>query len=278
MAGAACGGKTSVKISRTFFSPRLYSREVLHLRDLIVQLVTRELKVRYKRSVLGIAWTLINPLLQLLVFATVFRSVLQINIPHYISSVFCGLLVWTWFQSSLTEAAGVINANAMLIRQPGFPSIILPIVTILVHMVHFILALPVLLVFLLIDGVILQTDIWQLPLLMLLQLGFTAGFSYLLAALNVTFYDTKYTIGVLLQLFFYATPIFYDLSHVPERYHFWYWLNPMAHVVTAYRAALIEEGHPNWGPLLAIAAISLVLFFLGRRYFIAQSDRFVEEI
>lgn len=267
-----------MKVSRSLLFPKPFSREVLHLRDLIVQLVTRDLKVRYKRSVLGIAWTLINPLLQLLVFATVFRTVLQLNIPHYVSSVFCGLLVWTWFQSSLTEATGVINANATLIRQPGFPSIILPIVTILVHMVHFVLALPALLVFLLIDGVILQADIWQLPLLMLLQLGFTAGLSYLLAALNVTFYDTKYTIGVLLQLLFYATPIFYDINLVPERYRFWYWLNPMAHIVSAYRTVLLGEGHPNWPPLLAIAAAALVLFFLGRRYFIAQSDRFVEEI
>lgn len=253
-------------------------REVLHLRDLIYQLVGRDLKVRYKRSVLGIAWTLINPLLQLLVFATVFRSVLQLNIPHYASSVFCGLLVWTWFQSSLTEATGVINANATLIRQPGFPTIILPIVTLLVHMVHFLLALPVLIIFLFIDGVSIQSDFWQLPFLMFLQLGFTAGLSYILAATNVIFYDTKYTVAVLLQLFFYATPIFYDISLVPERYRFWYWFNPMAHFVSAYRAVLIEDTQPHWFPLSLIGAAALVLFLLGRSFFLAQSDRFVERV
>ncbi len=258
--------------------PQLSSREVLHLRDLIYQLVGRELKVRYKRSVIGIAWTLLNPLLQLLVFATIFRSVLKLNVPHYASSVFCGLMVWTWFQTSLTEATGVINANATLIRQPGFPSIILPIVTILVHMIHFVLALPVLLVFLLIDGVTPQTYIWELPLLMLLQLGFTAGLSYILAAISVTFYDTKYTVGVLLQILFYATPIFYDISLVPDRYKFWYWLNPMSHLVSAYRAVLLENAQPNLLPLLAIGVGSLGLFLLGRGYFIAQSDRFVEKI
>lgn len=271
-------GPQSMKVARSGFFPKLSSREVLHLRDLIYQLVGREMKVRYKRSVLGIAWTLLNPLLQLLVFATVFRAVLKMNIPHYTSSLFCGLMVWTWFQASLTDATGVINANATLIRQPGFPSIILPIVMILVHMIHFVLALPVLLVFLLIDGVTLRLDIWQLPFLMLLQLGFTSSLSYILAATSVTFYDTKYTVGVLLQLFFYATPIFYDIHIVPDRYRFWYWLNPMSQIVTAYRAILLEHVQPNWLPLLGIGVGALGLFLLGRGYFITQSDRFVEEI
>lgn len=254
------------------------SRDFQHLCDLVIQLVSRELKLRYKRSVLGIAWTLLNPLLQLLVFAIVFRGVLQLNIPHYASSVFCGLMVWTWFQSALTDATGVINANPTLIRQPGFPSIILPIVVILVHMVHFVLALPVLVIFLLIDQVMLQATLWQLPLIILLQLGFTAGLSYILAATNVTFHDTRYTVGVLLQLLFYATPIFYDVSHIPAQYQFWYWLNPMAHLVIAYRAVLIQGVTPNWLPLLGVGAIALVLFRLGRSYFMAQSDRFVEEL
>ncbi len=278
METAIGGGLPAMKVVHRGLFPQLSRREVLHLRDLIYQLVGRELKVRYKRSVLGIAWTLLNPLSQLLVFATVFRSVLKLSIPHYASSVFCGLMVWTWFQASLTEATGVINANATLIRQPGFPSIILPIVTILVHMIHFVLALPVLLLFLLIDGVTLQSDIWQLPVLMLLQLGFTAGLSYILAATSVSFYDTKYTVGVLLQLLFYATPIFYDISVIPDRYQFWYWLNPMSHLVSAYRAVLLQDAQPNWLPLLGIGVGALGLFVIGRGYFIAQSDRFVEKI
>jgi lipopolysaccharide transport system permease protein len=269
--------KRLVIIQRGFFR-QLYSRDVQHLWDLVVQLVSRELKLRYKRSVLGIAWTLLNPLLQLLVFAIVFRTVLQLNIPHYASSVFCGLMVWTWFQASLTDGTGVINANASLIRQPGFPSMILPIVVNLVHMIHFLLALPVLIIFLLIDGVALQASILQLLILMLLQLGFTAGLVYILAAANVTFHDTRYTVGVLLQLMFYATPIFYDVSLIPAQYQQWYWLNPIAHLVTAYRVILIQGITPNWAPLLGIGAIAAGLFLAGRSYFIAQSDRFVEEL
>ncbi|MEL7495197.1 MAG: ABC transporter permease, partial [Cyanobacteria bacterium J06554_11] len=98
-------------------------RKVQYLWDLIYQLTMRSLKLRYNRSVLGVAWTLIKPLLNLLVFSFIFRLILKIDFPHYASSVFVGLLVWTWFQSSLTESTGVINANASLIRQPGFPTV-----------------------------------------------------------------------------------------------------------------------------------------------------------
>ena len=270
--------KNQSAIARRGFFEKHFDREMQHLWDLIVQLVSRDLKLRYKRSVLGIGWTLLNPLLQLMVFAFVFRGVLQLNMPHYASSVFCGLMVWSWFQSSLTDGTGVIISNPTLIRQPGFPSIILPIVVILVQMMHFVLALPVLVIFLLLDGAILKTTLLQLPLLMLLQLGITAGLTYILAAANVTFHDTRYTVGVLLQLLFYATPIFYDVSNVPTQFRVWYWLNPIAQLITAYRAALIQGDSINWLPLLGIGAASIALFILGRSYFLAQSDRFVEEL
>lgn len=258
---------------------KTYSRrDFQYFYDLLYQLVSRELKLRYKRSVLGIVWTLLNPLMQLLVFAFVFRSVLQVNIAYYTSSVFCGLIAWNWFQTALTDATGVINANPSLIRQPGFPSIVLPIVVTLVHMIHFVLALPVLVIFLLLDGVPLHLTIWQIPILMLLQLALTIGLSYILAATNVIFHDTKYTVGVLLQMLFYATPIFYDIKQIPAHLQFWYWINPITHLVEAYRSLLIQGLKPNWLPLLGVGGITLILIVLGHRYFLMQSDRFVEEL
>jgi lipopolysaccharide transport system permease protein len=265
-------------ISRRSFIEHICGRDIQHLWDLMVQLVSRELKLRYKRSLLGIGWTLLNPLLQLLVYSTVFRGVLNLNMPHYASSVFCGLMVWTWFQSSLIDGTGSIDGNPSLIRQPGFPSIILPIVAILIHMIHFVLALPILIAFLLMDGVMPHANLWQLPLLILLQLGLTAGLTFFLAAANVKFHDTRYTVGVLLQLSFFVTPIFYDLSLIPAQYRCWYLLNPMAQTIAAYRTLLIEGTSPNWLPLLGIGMASVVLCIVGRKYFMWQSDRFVEEL
>lgn len=255
----------------------ILARRFIYLYDLLNQLIIRELKILYKRSVLGIAWTLINPLLKLLVFSLVFRRVLTIETDHYAGFVFCGLLVWNWFQESLAETSGIIVSSGSLIQQPGFPLAILPIVVVMTRMIHFMLALPVLSILLLIDGVKFQPEIiiW-LPVLMLLQFILTISLGYILAAINVTFRDTKYTVGVLLQICFFLTPIFYDISNieVPIIYK----INPLVHLVTAYRNIIIQGVIPNWTGLSIIAISSISFLFFSLSYFQHQSYRFLEEI
>lgn len=246
--------------------------------DLTHSLVDREMKLLYKRSLLGVAWTLISPLLQLMVFIFIFQIILPVDIPQYSSFVFTGLLVWTWFQNSLFQATGVIISNRPLIRQPGFPSAILPAVTVTTGLVHLILALPVLLVFLMIDRVEFEPVVFLLPLLLFIQFGLTVSFSYFLSALNVTFRDTQHTLGVLLQLWFYMTPIFYDLKNVPEKYQFAYSLNPMVNLVDAYRSILMYGSQPNWQSLFITVVIMMIALPIGVKVFRRQSIRFVEEI
>jgi lipopolysaccharide transport system permease protein len=251
----------------------------LYLYDLLRSLVDRDMKLLYKRSLLGIAWTLISPLLQLIVFIFIFQVILPVNVPQYSSFVFTGLLVWTWFQSSLFQATGVIVSNRALIRQPGFPNEILPVVTVTTGLIHFILALPVLFIFLIVDGVHFQPIfLLLLPLLQVIQFILTVSFSYFLAALNVTFRDTQHTLGVLLQLLFYVTPIFYDIKNVPSKYHIFYFLNPMVNLVNAYRSILMYGKHPDWLPLLLTVVLTLILLPIGYRIFKHQSNKFVEEI
>lgn len=232
----------------------------------------------YKRSALGVAWTLINPLLQLAVFVFVFQVVIPVNVPQYASHVFSGLLVWTWFQSSLYQATGVIISSRSLIRQPGFPVAILPIVIVTTGLVHFVLALPALFVFLLLDGIQLTPFVLLLPILQLIQFSLTVSFSYFLAALNVTFRDTQHTLGVVLQLLFYVTPIFYDVQGIPSKYGSIYGLNPMVHIVTAYRQILIRGTAPSWLALGVVAGVAMILLPIGYGVFKRQSARFVEEI
>jgi lipopolysaccharide transport system permease protein len=246
--------------------------------DLLRSLVDRDMKLMYKRSALGVAWTLINPLLQLLVFVFVFQSVIKVNIPQYSSFVFIGLLGWNWFQNSLFQATGVIINSRPLIRQPGFPTTILPVVVVTTGLIHFILALPVLFIFLLIDGVQLKPILLALPVLQLIQFGLTITFSYFLAALNVSFRDTQHTLGVLLQLLFYLTPIFYDIDSIPGQYWYIYGLNPMVHITICYRQILLWGVQPDWLALGIIAAVTLVLLPIGYLLFKRQSHRFVEEI
>lgn len=249
-----------------------------YLWDLLRSLVDRDMKLMYKRSALGIAWTLISPLLQLLVFVFVFQVILKVDIYQYSSYVFTGLLVWNWFQNSLFQATGVILSSSPLIRQPGFPTAILPIVVVTTGLIHFVLALPVLVVFLLIDGVKLTPFLLYLPLLQLIQFALVVTISYFLAALNVTFRDTQHTLGVLLQFLFYLTPVFYELESIPDKYWFAYGLNPMVHIVTCYRQILVWGVAPDWASLAIISGLILITLPVGYRLFRRQSLRFVEEI
>jgi lipopolysaccharide transport system permease protein len=253
-------------------------RQLIYYRDLLCELVARDLKLLYKRSMLGVAWTLINPLLQLAVFALVFQTVLRVNIPQYASFAFSGLLIWTWTQTALFQATALITSNRGLVRQPGFPIAMLPIVTVTTGLIHFLLALPVLLVFLAIDGVPLTAYILLLPLLLILQFVLTVSFAYPLAALNVTFRDTQHTLGVILQLLFYLLPIFYTVEQVPERLQWLYQLNPLVLLLNAYRAILLAGQAPNWSSLFGLSVIAVCLLPIGYRIFKRQSQRFVEEI
>jgi lipopolysaccharide transport system permease protein len=253
-------------------------RRSQYLWDLLRTLVDRDIKLMYKRSSLGVAWTLISPLLQLLVFAFVFKTIIKMDIPQYASFVFTGLLAWNWFQNSLFQATGVIISSTPLIRQPGFPSAILPIVVVTTGLIHFVLALPILLVFLWIDGAIATPWIVLLPLIQLLQFSLTVTLAYFLAALNVTFRDTQHTLGVLLQFWFYLTPIFYEAKSIPDQYWLIYGLNPMVHLVDCYRQILLWGVAPNWLALGGIGAVVAIALPLGYRLFHRQSLRFVEEL
>ena len=257
---------------------RVYRRKIAHFFDLLRVLVDRDMKLLYKRSALGIAWTLINPLLQLAVFSFVFRSVIPINIPQFSSFAFSGLLIWTWSQTALFQATGLITSNKALIRQPNFPTAILPVVTTMTGLIHFLLALPVLIIFLAIDGVQPSSVLFVLPLLMVIQFILTVGLAYPLAALNVTFRDTQHTLGVLLQMLFYLTPIFYDLNSVPKEFQPFYQLNPMVPLIEAYRAILLKGTPPDWQALLIVSLVVAVVLPIGLAIFRRQSNTFVEEL
>src|SRR5262245_33397556 len=177
-------------------------RDLIYLRDLVYELVVRDLKIRYKRSLLGIGWSLLNPLLQLLVFYFVFRWIVPVQVPNFAIFLFIGILVWNWFQSSVLFAATAITDNNMLIRQPGFPIAILPVVTVTTNLVNLLLAFPILLFALLFNGFTLKLFVLMLPLIMAAQFVFMLSLAYLVAALQVPYRDTQYLLGVILMLGF----------------------------------------------------------------------------
>jgi len=260
----------------------LKKRQMIYYFDLLSSLVIRELKVLYKRSLLGVAWTLLNPLLQLFVFSIIFQQVLKAGtgIEHYVSYAFSGLLIWGWTQSALFQATGLITGNRPLIRQPNFPVPILPIVTVTTGLVHFLMALPALGIMMAIDQVSIGWSIVLLPILLVLQFILTLSFAYPLAALNVTFRDTQHTLGVILQLLFYLLPIFYTVHdrNIPQWLQTFYAWNPLVILIESYRAILLNGTLPNFVGLLTLVLIGGILLPIGYHIFQRQRERFVEEI
>lgn len=246
--------------------------------DLLRELVIRDLKLRYKRSMLGIAWSLLNPLAQLLVFTFVFTRVLPLDRPNFSSFLFCGLLAWTWFQSSLVGATGSITDNRELIRRPGFPVAILPVVRVTSDLLHFLLGLPILVGFLAMNGFVPSVALLALPLVIAAQFVLILSLAYIVATIHVTFRDTQYLLGVFLMLLFYVTPVFYGREAVPERFQTIYSLNPILQLIEGYRAIFLTGSFPDFVALGILGTVSGTLLYLGYRFFVNASWHFVEEL
>ena len=272
--GSRCLG-TSV-MSRV--GMQLSNQRLIYIRDLLVTLVGRDMKLRYKRSVLGIAWSLLTPLAQLAVFYVTFDVLLPLNVPNYLSFLFTGVLVWNWFQVSLYQATSTIVDNRELIKKPGFPTAILPVVTVASYLVHFLFALPILFVFLLWGGVGLTSAMLALPVVITIQFILTLSVAYFTATFYVTFRDTQHLLGVALNLLFFLTPIFYKSSDLPVQYQALYRLNPMVHLMEAYRSILLSGTAPEAMGLLLLILPALALLYIGYHVFKKASDHFVDEL
>jgi len=236
------------------------------------------MKLRYKRSVLGVGWSLLNPLAQLLVFRFIFDKVLLSSVPNFTSFLFTGVLVWNWFQMSLVFATTTIVDNRELIKRPGFPLAILPAVTITSYLIHFLLALPILLAVLMNGGIAISTTIVLLPVIIAIQFALTLGLAYFAATLHVAFRDTQYLLGVVLQLLFFLSPVFYDVSAIPQRLQFLYHINPMVTLIDAYRAVLIRGQFPHDTTLISLGLMTAVLLASGYFVFMRASRHFVDEL
>lgn len=256
-------------------------RTLFRYRLLIESLVSRELKARYRGSVLGFFWSFVNPLLMLLVYVMVFTVILPgrhlAAMEPYALFLFCGILPWSWLSASLLESSGVVIAGGNLIKKVLFPAEILPVVTVLTNMVQFLLGLPVLFGFLFAYGK-LRPSALLLPLPLLVQLVFTLGFALFVSALTVHFRDVQSLLGHLVHLWFFASPVLYLYGAQEGWLRFFLRLNPMAHVLVSYQEILFD-GRFDHGPQLATTALVAVLVFAGGAWFFDRlRDTLAEEV
>lgn len=251
---------------------------LIYAKDLLRELVARDLKIRYEGTFLGFAWTLARPLLTLGVLFFVFQVVLMVDVPRFTSFALTGILVYTWFQSSLVDACNVALSNRDLVRRPQFKTAVLPLVPIMTGLIHFLLALPVLAMFLLFGGSGLSAALITVPLVIMIQFILTAGLAYFAAATTVLYRDTGHLLSAALMLFFFVSPIFYDVDKVPPDLQAIYRLNPLVALLEGYRNPLLHGVPPDWGSLATVAAIGLLLAFAGYTLFEKVSHRFAEEL
>jgi ABC-type polysaccharide/polyol phosphate export permease len=248
-------------------------------RLLIQSLVGRELKARYRGSVLGFFWSFVNPMLLLLTYGIVFKYVFPGPKPKepWFLFLFCGILPWTWFQSSIAESAGVLIAGGNLIKKVLFPAEVLPVVTVLANLVHFSLGLPVLLICLLVEGRLAPSAL-LLPLPILVQLLFTLGLALIFSALTVHFRDLQDILAHVLHLWFWGSPVLYDYGVLKGTFRTLLRLNPMAHVLVSYQQMLFDGHFDHYRGLLLAGLCSILTFALGSFLFERLRDTLAEEV
>lgn len=191
-------------------------RELYQYRGLLISLVQRELKARYRGSFLGFLWTFLNPTLHMLVYVLLFTVVMRQNIPNFPFFMFVGLLPWIWFSTSVGGGASAISDRRDLLTKVRFPAQVLPTSVVVTNLCNFVLSLPLMLVLGMAYG---QWPTWHVvlfPVVVLIQLTFTLALTYILAAINVTFRDLQHIVSNLLTLWFFATPVLYPLSTIQD--------------------------------------------------------------
>jgi lipopolysaccharide transport system permease protein len=249
-----------------------------HLIDTVRVLVVRELHIRYKDSLLGLLWAVLSPLGTVVILHLLFTSIVPLHIPHYAAFIYAGLLPWTWFAAAVQTSAATLFDNRDLVRKPFFTRPVLPAVVTISQFLLYLIAMPVLLALLLVEGVPFTPFLLLLPLVWLVQAVFTLACAILISAMGALVRDVQHVLGVVMMLWFYLTPIFYDLGRVTRPEARFLRLNPLTIVVEAHRAITLEGRAPDWSALAWCALSGVVLLYSSLRIFRALEHLVIEEV
>ncbi len=247
-------------------------------RELLKTSIKKDIRGKYKSSILGVIWSFLNPLLQLAVYAIVFPLIMKSNIPNYTVFVCCGLIPWTFFSTAISRTSFVMIENANIIKKVYFPREILPISIVTSEMVNFIISTVIILAFVMAYGIGFSWYIVFYPVILIIQYILLIGISLLVSSITVYIRDLQHFIGILLQLLFYATPIVYGLDIIPESFRWILKINPMSYIIDGYRSIFYYQKMPDFVGLGIVLAISVILCIIGYLVFNKLQKRFAEEL
>ena len=254
------------------------AKDLYTYRELLKTNIKKDIGGKYKKSVLGIAWSFLNPLLQIAVYAFVFQVVLRSNIENYAVYLCCGLIPWQFFASCVNRGAAVILDNGNVIKKLYFPREILPISIVTSEAVNFMIATVIIFVFMIAGGRPITINLLFYPLILAIQYLVSVGIALIVSGISVYFRDLIHILGILIQLLFYATPIVYSISQVPGNFAWVMKINPMAYLIEGYRAIFYSGQMPDLKGLAIALGMGIVLFLLGRFSFNKLQKRFAEEL
>ncbi len=254
-------------------------KELYHYREMIVSLIRKELRGRYKGSVLGFFWTFLNPLLQLAVYTVVFTKFFPSNIDKYYIFLFVGLIPWLFFNTSLAGGASSVVSQESLVKKIYFPRLVLPISFVTSAFVNMLLTFIVIFAVLIFSGYGINVKIlWALPVVMFVEYLLALGIAMLSSALTVYFRDLEYILGIVSMAWMYVTPVLYDVSVIPEEYKALVYLNPMTGIILCYKDILYYKQLPQLKMMGIAFAMGIGFLIIGYVCFNLLQKRFVEEL
>ena len=245
-------------------------------RWLVYELVLRDLRLRYRGSALGFAWTLLNPLLFMAIYTLVFSVYMRVNIHNYPAYLLAGIVPWMWLAGALGQGTSAIIDGRMYVGKTLFPTEILIVVPVLSHGINFILSLPVLFLFAIVLHAHLGLSLIMLPVLIVIQCAMVLAFVILAATFNVFYRDLQQLIVYVLTALFYVTPIFYTPSLVPEKFQFLITWNPFAALINCYHAIFYAGTFPSAYDLIFAFVFSAALLGLAQGCFLRYREAFSE--
>ncbi|HIT10891.1 MAG TPA: ABC transporter permease [Candidatus Onthousia faecigallinarum] len=254
-------------------------KDLYQYRELLKSNVKKEIRGKYKGSFLGVLWSFINPLLMVLVYAIVFPLILKNPEPNYVIFLIVGIIPWNFFTTVINQGTTTVVNNGNIIKKVYFPREILPISVVMSGLVNFFISCLIILIFIIFGGMSLSPVMLFLPLIAIIQFMLSLGLVFILSAIDVYVRDTEYIVNFIVMMLFYATPILYSSELFKHTTFAWIMqVNPMAHLINAYRDIFYYQVMPDMKTLGIVALVSFAIMVIGYQVFKKLERRFAEEL
>lgn len=253
-------------------------KNLYNYRELLKTSVKKEVRSKYKNSFLGVVWSFLNPLLQIVVYAIIFSLILKNKQENYAIFLCCGIIPWTFFSSAINKSAFTIIENGNIIKKVYFPREIIPISVVIAEAINFLISTIIILGFVIIGGIGITKYLLFYPIILITQYVVIISIAFVVSSICVYFRDLQHFIGIILQLLFYATPIIYSQDNIPSEYQWILKINPMTYIINAYRDIFYYQKAFEILPLIILLFIGIVTSYVGYKIFYKLQKGFAEQL